>query len=168
MVDAQPVQMQLPPIEVLLSWPPPNYVDPKDVRGPQLLIITFVLFPIALISVALRTFTRLYISKSFGADDWFLLVAVVPTAACAVLTILALQKWGWNRHERTLPDFSTVTPEFICRNLRCIGVHLRFQSLSSVLSPLLPCAPLQSEVTEQDRGQQEGNHHRRQCRALAQ
>jgi hypothetical protein len=61
--------MQLPPAEVLLSWPTPNYVDPPDVRGLELPIITFVLFPIALIMVALRVFTRLFISKSFGVDD---------------------------------------------------------------------------------------------------
>lgn len=94
--------MQLPPAEVLLTWPTPNYVSP-DVRGPQLLIITFVLFPIALATVVLRIFTRLYISKSFGADDWFLLAAVIPTFACAVLTNLAVQRWGWNRHIWDVP-----------------------------------------------------------------
>jgi len=89
--------MQLPPADVILSWPTPNYVNPKDVRGFQLPIITFVLFPIVLITVALRVFTRLFISRSFGVDDWFLLAAVVPTTACAVLTLLAVQRWGWNR-----------------------------------------------------------------------
>jgi hypothetical protein len=90
--------MQLPPAEVILSWPTPNYVDPKDVRGPTLPIITFVLFPIALLTVALRTFTRLFISKSFGVDDCFLLAAIVPTVACAALSLLALQRLEWNRH----------------------------------------------------------------------
>lgn len=95
--------MQLPPTEIILSWPTPNYVDPKDVRGPQLPIITFVLFPIALVTVALRIFTRLFISKSFGSDDWFLLAAIIPTAACAALTLLAVQRWGWNRHIWDVP-----------------------------------------------------------------
>lgn len=90
--------MQLPPVEVLLSWPTPNYVDPTDTRGPQLLIITFIFFPIALFFVALRMFTRLQISKSFGVDDVFLLAAIFPTTACAVLTSLAVQRWGWDRH----------------------------------------------------------------------
>ena len=95
--------MQLPPAEVILSWPTPNYVDPKDVRGPQLTIITFVLFPIVLVTVALRMFTRVFITKGLGADDWFLVAAVIPTAVCASLTLLAVQRWGWNRHIWDVP-----------------------------------------------------------------
>jgi hypothetical protein len=90
--------MQLPPLSVLLSWPAPNYANPSEVRGPQLLIITLVFLPIAVLMVIIRTYTRLCISKSFGLDDVFLLMATVPTIGCAVLTNLAIRLWGWNRH----------------------------------------------------------------------
>ncbi|PQE03809.1 integral membrane protein [Rutstroemia sp. NJR-2017a BBW] len=89
--------MQLPPPAVLSSFPQPNYTNPIT-RGPELLIITLIFFPIVLLVVGLRTFTRVYLSKTFGADDVFLLIAVLPTTACAVLGILADNLWQWNRH----------------------------------------------------------------------
>lgn len=90
--------MQLPPLSVLLSWPPPNYDNPSEVRGPQLLIISSILLPIAIFMVAVRTYTRLCLSKSFGLDNVFLIVAILPTIGCAVLTNLAIRHWGWDRH----------------------------------------------------------------------
>jgi hypothetical protein len=89
--------MQLPPPAVLSSFPQPNYLNPIT-RGPELLIVTLIFFPIVLLVVSLRTFTRVYLSKTFGADDVFLLLAVLPTTACAVLGILADDAWQWNRH----------------------------------------------------------------------
>jgi|ERR1700712_3705019 len=100
--------MQLPPVEVLLTWPTPNYINPTVVRGPQLLIITCVFFPLAVLMVALRIFTRLHISKAFGIDDVFLLIAIIPCGAIAVLTSLAVTHWGWNRHIWDVP-FDLVT-----------------------------------------------------------
>lgn len=76
--------MQLPPVNVILSWPTPNYTDPTDVRGPQLLIVTLIFFPIAVSMVALRVFTRLRLSKAFGVDDLILVAATIPTFAIAV------------------------------------------------------------------------------------
>lgn len=95
--------MQLPPISVILSWPTPNYVDPSPIRGPGLLITTFIFFPIVLIMVSLRTFTRIRLSKAFGADDIFLIIATIPTTAIAVITVFAVRRWGWNRHIWDVP-----------------------------------------------------------------
>jgi len=89
--------MQIPPIDVILSWPTSNYDDPQDVRGFGLLIVTCVVYPITVLMVGLRIFTRLRISRSFGIEDVFLLPAQFLTTACAVLTCLAVD-WGWNRH----------------------------------------------------------------------
>lgn len=95
--------MQLPPANVILSWPMPNYVNPTDVRGPSILIVTGIFFPIAVLAVALRVFTRIHLSRAFGIDDMFLLAAIVPTGACAVLTGIAVTHWGWNRHIWDVP-----------------------------------------------------------------
>ena len=116
--------MQLPPAEVILSWPTPNYVDPKDVRGPLLPIIILVLFPIALLTVALRTFTRLSISKSFGVDDWFLLAAIVPTVVCTTLSLLAVQRWEWNRH------IWDVSPDLVSFGLKLTSTVNSFLEIS--------------------------------------
>jgi hypothetical protein len=76
--------MQLPLVNVILSWPTPNYTNPTDVRGPQLLIVTLIFFPIAVCMVFLRVFTHLSLSKAFGEDDLILVAATIPTCANAV------------------------------------------------------------------------------------
>lgn len=70
--------MQIPAPEVLSTFPQPNYIDPAT-QGPGLLIITVVFLPIVYLVVGLRTFTRLHLSKHFGVDDVFLLIALLPT-----------------------------------------------------------------------------------------
>lgn len=49
----------------------------NDSRGPQLLSINIAFGVVAVITVILRTYTRLFIVKAFGGDDWFALVATV-------------------------------------------------------------------------------------------
>jgi hypothetical protein len=69
--DIKPV-----PLDVILSWPAPNYVDPER-RGPALVIINSILLPLALVVVGLRLYTRLRISQSAGLDDVFIALASV-------------------------------------------------------------------------------------------
>lgn len=95
--------MQLPSVAEISTWPTPNYDHPTHVRGPTLLIITWIIFPFALTFVALRIFTRIHVSKAFGIDDIFLLAAIIPGFAIAVLTTVAATKWGWNRHIWDVP-----------------------------------------------------------------
>ena len=95
--------MQLPPASVILSWPTPNYVDPTDVRGPELLIIQLTFLPIALILVALRMYTRLRLSRSFGVDDVFVLAAAIPATACTALFPYVVRHLGWDRHIWDVP-----------------------------------------------------------------
>lgn len=68
--------MQLPPMEVLLSWPLPNYVDPVS-RGPAVLIVNIVTMSIAFFLTMLRLYTRLRITCTPGLDDIFIVVALV-------------------------------------------------------------------------------------------
>lgn len=95
--------MQLPSLSVMGTGPVPNNVNLDARQGPQLLIITFIFLPLALLMVALRTFTRLRLSNDFGADDVFLLAACIPTTGCAVVLVLAEQRWGWNRRVWDVP-----------------------------------------------------------------
>ena len=64
--DIRPV-----PLDVILSWPKPNYIDPVR-RGPALLAVNCVLLPISLAVVGLRLYTRLIIVRSAGLDDLFI------------------------------------------------------------------------------------------------
>ncbi|KAF7860370.1 hypothetical protein EAF04_008497 [Stromatinia cepivora] len=98
--------MQIPSPQILSTFPQPNYIDPVT-RGPALLIITVVFLPIVYIVVGLRTFTRLYLSKHFGVDDVFLLISLIPTSVCAILALLAQERWNWNRHVWDItPDYA--------------------------------------------------------------
>jgi hypothetical protein len=53
--------------------------------------------------VSLRTFTRIRLSEAFGADDIFLIIATIPTTAIAIITALAVRRWGWDRHIWDVP-----------------------------------------------------------------
>jgi hypothetical protein len=72
--------MRLPPAEILLKWPPPNYENPVT-RGPALAVVNYVLISITIIFVALRLYTRIAIKRWFGLDDVFIIVALVSTTA---------------------------------------------------------------------------------------
>ena len=72
----KPAIMQMPPLAVIESWPLPNYVNPVT-RGPANIIINLVFLPLVCLVIALRVYTRLRISKSFGVDDWLILASLV-------------------------------------------------------------------------------------------
>ncbi len=65
-------------LETIDSWPLPNYANPVE-RGPWVIVITIFLYILVLVVVGLRTFTRIFISRSFGADDVTMLIALVHT-----------------------------------------------------------------------------------------
>jgi hypothetical protein len=64
------------PLEVIATWPPPNYKNPVT-RGRSLIVIDTLLPSISLIVVLLRCYTRTFIKKWFGLDDVFILLALV-------------------------------------------------------------------------------------------
>lgn len=70
------VNMRLPPTEVLLSWPTPNYDNPIT-RGNALVVVNSVFIGLVIITVGLRLYTRLKIKRWFGLDDVFILLALV-------------------------------------------------------------------------------------------
>ncbi|KAI9763863.1 MAG: hypothetical protein M1840_009047 [Geoglossum simile] len=80
--DIRPV-----PIDVVLSWPKPNYVNPVR-RGPALLIVNGILLPIAMAVVIARLYTRLRVVRSAGLDDLFIGLALVPTIGLAICVFL--------------------------------------------------------------------------------
>lgn len=94
--------MQLPSLEILATWPKPNYVDPET-RGKGVLIVNLILFPVALTIILIRLYTRLHISKSFGLDDWLIIAAMLPATTFAVLAVLAEEAFKFNRHIWDVP-----------------------------------------------------------------
>lgn len=68
--------MQLPPGSVLEKWPTPNYINPES-RGSYSTITVSVLLGIVTLILVVRIYTRIYISRGFGLDDVFILLAYV-------------------------------------------------------------------------------------------
>ncbi|RYN77762.1 hypothetical protein AA0120_g11214 [Alternaria tenuissima] len=94
--------MQLPPVDILLSWPTPNYDNPVT-RGPALVIVNSIFISLATITVAARIYTRIVIKRWFGIDDVFILLALLFTLGLTAVVILANQRFGWNRHVWDIP-----------------------------------------------------------------
>ncbi|CAE7207985.1 hypothetical protein PTTW11_09771 [Pyrenophora teres f. teres] len=102
--------MQLPPLDVILSWPTPNYVDPQT-RGPALVIVNSIFITLAILTVCARLYTRLIIKRWFGIDDVFILLALLFTLGLTAIVLLANEKYGWDRHEWDVP-ISQIIPTY--------------------------------------------------------
>ncbi|PQE16809.1 integral membrane protein [Rutstroemia sp. NJR-2017a BBW] len=94
--------MRLPPPEVIASWPAPNYINPER-HGNAVIIVDAVFFPLALLILLIRIYTRLRISKSFGLDDWLIVAAMLPSTGFAVAALLAETVLQWDRHIWDVP-----------------------------------------------------------------
>ncbi|KAF2823494.1 hypothetical protein CC86DRAFT_298489 [Ophiobolus disseminans] len=94
--------MHLPPIEVLQSWPTPDYENPQT-RGNGLVVINSVFIGLAFITVGLRLYTRIWIKRWFGIDDIFTILASIFASFHTASVILANQKYGWDRHIWDIP-----------------------------------------------------------------
>jgi len=68
--------MRTVPIDVLATWPPPNYTNPVT-RGPSAVILIIILSSFVLVAVSLRVYTRLWVQRWSGFDDLFMVLAVV-------------------------------------------------------------------------------------------
>ncbi|KMK59318.1 integral membrane protein [Aspergillus fumigatus Z5] len=102
--------MRLPPPQVLLTWPTPNYVDPLT-RGNGALIVNIVCLSFAFVVTLLRLYTRLKITYSPGLDDALIVIALGFAIAMCAVTSLATVQYGWNRHMWDVPPMwlSTVS-----------------------------------------------------------
>jgi len=94
--------MQLPPLAVMAQWPIPNYVDPPT-RGHGALIVNIVCMSLAFVVVMLRLYTRFRITCSAGVDDILIVIGLIFAIAMVVVTSLATENWGWNRHIWDIP-----------------------------------------------------------------
>jgi hypothetical protein len=72
--------MQLPPTEVLLTWPTPNYTNPAT-RGNAVLIVTIICLILSTLVTILRIYTRLRITCTAGLDDVLIIFGLVRASA---------------------------------------------------------------------------------------
>lgn len=104
--------MQLPPVSVMATWPTPNYTDPVT-RGHGAMIVSIVCMAVALLVTILRLYVRLRITCSFGLDDIFIIAALGFSIAMCVITSIASENYGWNRHIWDVrPDWLSTIQKF--------------------------------------------------------
>lgn len=65
-----------PTKEIIASWPKPNYVNPET-RGSALTVVNVIFIILVVIVAALRFYTRIKITHSFGTDDWVIAASLV-------------------------------------------------------------------------------------------
>lgn len=75
-------------LQVIASWPTPNYVNPVT-RGPGVIIWNIVFLILAMVVVVLRLYTRSRITRTFGWDDALIGLAVVSSPCRAHLVPVA-------------------------------------------------------------------------------
>ncbi|KAI9707137.1 MAG: hypothetical protein M1836_000097 [Candelina mexicana] len=83
------------PAEVA-SWPKAS-AHPAH-RGPALVVVNAIFISLVLITVALRYYTRIRITGSFGTDDVVIGLSLFPTIALCVVVFIADRHYGWNKH----------------------------------------------------------------------
>ena len=92
---------QIAPPEVMETWPKPNYENPESRQG-LLFGFEIPLIIITSIAMALRMYTRAFLTRSIGADDWLMLGATIIGVALAIVNCsscqfgLGLHLWDWS------------------------------------------------------------------------
>ena len=64
------------PLDVILSWPKPNYKDPVT-RGYSLIIVNAIFISLVITFMSLRYYARIKVKRWFGSDDVMITLAFV-------------------------------------------------------------------------------------------
>ncbi|OTA66528.1 hypothetical protein K449DRAFT_456626 [Hypoxylon sp. EC38] len=89
--------MQLPPASVLASWPTSNHVNPET-RGHIGTVIGLLLSGLVTITLAIRLYVRKWLTRGFGLDDVFIILAYFPATTFTIIGAIAEYRLQWNRH----------------------------------------------------------------------
>jgi len=76
-----------PPLDVIISWPKPNYVNPatRDWTGPVILLTAIAL---TIIVFVMRIWARLVVGRNLGLDDLLISLAMIPLIGLTVAAYL--------------------------------------------------------------------------------
>ncbi|KAF3905036.1 hypothetical protein AA313_de0205336 [Arthrobotrys entomopaga] len=120
---------RIPPPEVVASWPKPNYVNPEN-RGHYLIAVEVSLFSLAALIVTGRIYTRRWLIRSFGWDDWLIIAAVLLCFALTVSTCLATSA-GYGLHIYDVPhQLRTKSLEYAWANMLIYVLTIALTRLS--------------------------------------
>ncbi|KAG8354762.1 hypothetical protein FVEN_g7154 [Fusarium venenatum] len=88
--------MRAPPLDVVLSWPPPDYDAPFK-NAPAGISISVFLMVIVTAILGIRIYTRKYITRGFGPDDILIIFAYIPCLGFSISGMIAQVYYGWGK-----------------------------------------------------------------------
>ncbi|KAJ5098292.1 hypothetical protein N7532_005293 [Penicillium argentinense] len=98
--------------------PPPgqtsNWVNP-DYIGTKFVVVNCVFLPLAILALAVRTWTRLFVVRSFRWDDYLMISALILSCTLTAVTCDMLN-WGLGKHMWDVP-LAHLTPSFMKLNV---------------------------------------------------
>ncbi|KAJ5279283.1 hypothetical protein N7478_004655 [Penicillium angulare] len=91
---------------IVPALPPPagqtsNFVNP-DYNGTKFLVVNCIFLPLAIIGLGVRIWTRLFVVRSFRADDYLMVLALLSSCVLTGVT-LDMLNWGLGRHMWDVP-----------------------------------------------------------------
>ncbi|KAF3314586.1 hypothetical protein TWF173_004670 [Orbilia oligospora] len=123
---------RIPPPEVIASWPEPNYSNPAN-RGHYLIAVEVVLFFLTAVVVVGRIYTRRWLIRSFGIDDWLIIPASIFCFALTISTCLATTA-GYGLHIYDVPHhLRTKSLEYAWANMLIYCVTVTLTKLSILM-----------------------------------
>lgn len=90
------------PPEVIASWPTPNFVNPDD-RGPALVYVCIIFTVIGTLLVTARIYSRLFITRAPGVDDFLIICGLLAGIVLTVLVIIGNKHYFSGRHVWDIP-----------------------------------------------------------------
>lgn len=90
------------PLDVFIHWPIPNYTNPVT-QGYGALIVNVIFMVITIPLVGLRIWSRWYMRRWLGYDDFFCVLSVFFAVALSIVTIIANYVYGCDRHIYDVP-----------------------------------------------------------------
>jgi hypothetical protein len=101
--------MIIPPTDVILRWPTPNY-DHPETRSEAFIIVNSLFLALSIVAVILRLYTRIFVVRWFGSDDIFITIAILFSIVLNVVFYIGAGHYGWDRHLWDVPlSWSTST-----------------------------------------------------------
>ncbi|KAI1855171.1 hypothetical protein JX266_000036 [Neoarthrinium moseri] len=98
-------------------------------RGPPLFAIDVFFMTLAIITSLLRFYTRIFMVKAFGIDDWFMLIATIAFTLFASFSIAGVH-YGTGRHFADLELHNAITA------MNCWFFCYLFYAMSMIASKL--------------------------------
>ncbi|KAI0180092.1 integral membrane protein [Hypoxylon sp. FL1284] len=114
---------------VLESRSEPNYINPVS-RGHAGTIVGTLLAGLVTITLAIRLYSRKWLTRGFGLDDKLILAAYVPVTTFTIIGIVAEQQLEWDRHTWD------VERQYIAPGLRLVLVNEIIYNLATNLTKL--------------------------------